>query len=594
MENRMKKQNNRMERIKGMLPELVVLLLCMLLLSVGVSRKEGFHMDELLSFELANAEFTPWIVPTQPEGRLAKFVRNEIAGETFGETVGNLTTTVLDVLQNRGSSKLLSYTADVYEEPAWITAEQFQDYITVDEGDDFHYLSVYFNVKDDNHPPFHFMLLHTVSSLFRGRAEAWMGCVINMACVAICMILLMGLGRLVAPVFGMAEKGRLLGLLAAMLYGVSTGAMAMTLLIRMYGVVTCLCVALLYHHVKKWLTEGFEKNNKGLVLVTVLGFWTQYFFLFYCLILAAVTAVLLWCTKRHRELFCYIRTMVTAAIIGVAVFPFAIADVFSSGRGVEALDNLASGFAGYGARLQSFGAILADRTFGGFLWVVLLLLLVIFVILYGMEYVAAGKPGERRSAGNRRAILGLLILPVLGYFLLAARMSPYLVDRYIMPLFPFVILLGALLLLGVAGYAEQYGKGVTYLMCGVVLAVQLWGLAQYDGTYLYRAYEAQEAVADAYGESPCICVYVGVGYYENLPEFTRYEKTLLVTVEELANRKETASVTEQEDIILLVKSYVDGNRVSQIMQEKYGFTCDKLLYENRENGDSLYRFVKAE
>ena len=40
-------------------------------------------MDELLSFELANGEFNPWIVPTQPQGRLAKFVENEIRGESF-------------------------------------------------------------------------------------------------------------------------------------------------------------------------------------------------------------------------------------------------------------------------------------------------------------------------------------------------------------------------------------------------------------------------------------------------------------------------------------------------------------------------------
>ena len=39
-------------------------------------------MDELLTFELANAEFTPWIVTTQPVGRLEKFVQNEIYGDT--------------------------------------------------------------------------------------------------------------------------------------------------------------------------------------------------------------------------------------------------------------------------------------------------------------------------------------------------------------------------------------------------------------------------------------------------------------------------------------------------------------------------------
>ena len=78
-------------------------------------------MDELLSFELSNAEFTPWIVPTQPEGRLEKFVRNEIEGDSFGDTVSNLIAVARDVVQNKGNSRLLSYQADVYEQPVWLS-----------------------------------------------------------------------------------------------------------------------------------------------------------------------------------------------------------------------------------------------------------------------------------------------------------------------------------------------------------------------------------------------------------------------------------------------------------------------------------------
>lgn len=72
------------------LPELLAVILCLVLMGAGVSRKEGYHMDELLSFELANARYNPWIVPTQPEGRLAKFVNEEIEGDSAGETLENL------------------------------------------------------------------------------------------------------------------------------------------------------------------------------------------------------------------------------------------------------------------------------------------------------------------------------------------------------------------------------------------------------------------------------------------------------------------------------------------------------------------------
>ena len=300
----------------------LAVILCLVLMGAGVSRKEGYHMDELLSFELANARYNPWIVPTRPEGRLAKFVNEEIEGDSAGEVLENLKNTVTDVLRNRGNSKLLSYKADVYEEPVWITDRQFQDYVTVDQKDAFDYLSVYFNVKDDNHPPVHFMLLHTMSSVFRGTLSPWLGCSINLVCLGITLWLLLRLGRQAADVFSLEGKGRQLGILAVLLYGMSTGALGTVLLIRMYGLLSCLCVALFSVHVEKWKNNGFDKKNRGLIAITVLGFLTQYFFLFYCLLLAAVTAVILLYRHRNKELWCYIRSMVIAAVIGLVLFPF--------------------------------------------------------------------------------------------------------------------------------------------------------------------------------------------------------------------------------------------------------------------------------
>ena len=318
------------DSIKKKACEIAVVLVCVAVFCIFVSMKEGYHMDELLSFELSNAEFNPWIVTTQPEGRLAKFVHNEIDGETFGETMGNLADTVKDVLRNRGNSKLLSYTADVYAEPVWITAEQFSDYIMVEGRDAFNYLSVYFNVKDDNHPPLHFMLLHTVSSLFRRNISPWMGCVINLGAVIGILILLYKLSGLLAPALGLENGGRPLGLMAALSYGLSTGAVATVLLIRMYGLVTLWCVLYFYLIVKKWQDASFDRKNGKLIFVTMLGFWTQYFFLFYCLLSAAVAAVCLWKSRRRKELFCFIRSMLIAALTGLALFPFALSLINNS------------------------------------------------------------------------------------------------------------------------------------------------------------------------------------------------------------------------------------------------------------------------
>lgn len=580
-------------RWKKILPELLAVILCLGVLCIGVSFKEGYHMDELLSFELADARYNPWIVPTQPEGRLAKFVREEIQGDSFGETLMNLKSTVTDVLKNRGNSKLLSYKADVYEEPAWITSGQFRDYVTVDGSDAFDYLSVYFNVKDDNHPPVHFMLLHTMSSLFPGTLSPWLGCTINLICVGITLWLLLRLGRQLSEIFGMEEQGRLLGILAVLLYGLSTGALASVLLIRMYCLLSCLCVALLSMHVEKWKEHGFDRSNKGLIAITVLGFLTQYFFLFYCILLAAVTAAGLLCSKRMRELWIYIRSMVVAAVIGLVLFPFAIADVFSSGRGVEALDNLTSGFAGYGARLLAFARILADRTVGDLLLGAgCATAVVLAVVLWYRRH----RGQELSMSREVRGILCMLIIPVVGYYLLASRMSPYLVDRYVMPMFPMIALLFALLLccLGkrlakASGWKERLvGIGLMAL----IIVVQGLRLASYDGEYLYRGYGQQEQLAEEYASLPCICVYAGVGYYENLPEFMHYDRTLLVTAEELAERKDVDSLRMLDRVVVLIKPGVEEETVSSVLREKYGMEPEETLFSEGVHGDNIYLYVR--
>lgn len=567
--------------VKISLPEILVLLLCLLVLGGFVLRKEGYHMDELLSFELANAEFTPWIVPTQPVGRLEKFVLNEIRGESAAETWGNIVETVKDVLENRGSSRMLSYKADVYEEPVWIDRQQFIDYITVGEDDAFNYLSVYFNVKDDNHPPVHFMLLHTISSIFRGKITPVMGCTVNIAAVAGIIILLMKLGSVYAEAFAIGD-GRAFKLTAALFYGLSAGAVATTLLIRMYALLTFFCVAYFYILVKKWQNDDFERHNKLLIFVTVMGFLTQYFFLFYCLVLALVISVLLLRSEKYKALISFIRSMIIAAVSGLVCFPFAISDVFSSGRGVEALDNLTQGISGYGGRLAEFTRVIMQRCGGYTVGVLFVLAVVLFVT--GLVL------GRNILEKNSGPLLWMLFVPPVIYFLLASRMAPYMVDRYMMPLFPFVMFSFILIVFLICRQVKRSGAVIAVLL----VLLEIAGTVNYDGTYLYTGYSDQLDVAQQNAHNACICVYAGVGYYENLIEFTDYDKTLLVTMSELEDREDTESITELKEVVVLVKYGVLPEDVEKVMVEKYGFERGELLYHTGElTSDTIIKYVNT-
>jgi hypothetical protein len=595
---------------------LLSLLVITAVLSYFVSQKEGYHMDEILSFQLSNAEYNPWIVPIQPVGRLAKFLNNEIRRDSLQETWGNMAFVAGDVIKNRRNSLMLSYKADVYDEPVWITAKQFHDYITVGPADAFNYLSVYFNVKDDNHPPVHFMLLHTVSSLWQGKAEPFMGCLINiLAVLGICMLMIRIGGLLpfgdettLEPASGKglwADSRFVAGVTAALLYGLSSGAIATVLLVRMYATMTFFCVWLFYIHLKKYREKGFEHKNKGLVAVTVLGFLTQYFFLFYCLSLAAVNILLLWQEKRKRELVCYVRTMIIAAVLGVAVFPFAIDDVLNSGRGVEAWENFGRS-SGYSPRLLAFGEILLVRMFGSLqnaLVAGVVLLVSALVVGLATHKKTSGEPAPARSEGQaesvmstsnkqgKRAFLLQFIVPPICYFLLAAKMSPYLIDRYIMPVFAFAMMGLAFLIVG--GLRLCQGQRRFGLAGLLVLGLCVGNVLAYDGQYLYKGYAAQEKVAEEYAGLPCVCIYRGYDFYNNVKEFTHYQKTLLLKMEELEGRQENDSLRELNQVVVLMKGYVDEARVREILAEEYGWIPVAELLQDGLHGDRLWLFEKA-
>lgn len=587
------------ERLKRNKWQLAVLILVLLVQCFYISQKDGYHMDELLTFELANAEYNPWIVPTQPVGRLAKFMQQEIYGDSLGETLGNLKDTVADVLRNRGSSKLLSYKADVYEQPVWITREQFHEYITVGDRDGFNYLSVYFNVKDDNHPPLYFMLVHTMSSLFRDRISPWMGCVFNLAAVMGCCILMFALGRLLAACHYIEERtGERWGLGSALLYGCSSGAIATTVFIRMYGVLTFLCMLSLYLHLQKWLGEqsgagkDFMKKNGLLILVTALGYWTQYFFLFYCLLLALTTVILLFRGGRKKEAFRYVRSMVIAAVIGVGVYPFGVKHILTSGRGVEAIGNLASGLSGYGERLLAFGRLLLARTLGqGPLEpVIVTALLVLGVALLVIGRSKARDSRDPELAGNGkigwRGLGWMLVFPPVGYFLLAARMSPYMVDRYIMPVFPFA----AMALTGLLIYLwRRLGPAGEGGVLWALLVVSCVSVFTYDGEYLYKGYGIQLQMAEEYASLPCICVYEGYGFYDNLLEFQTYDRTLLVKPSELEGRQD---IGELPEVVILLKQNVEDTEEVWEMLAGYGLRQQGwIIRGNGVYGDILALFV---
>ena len=570
-----------------------IVILSMLFLCTFVARKEGYHLDEILAFQLANAEYNPWIVPTQPVGRLAKFMAEHIDGDSLGETISNIGFIVGDTLKNRGNSILANYKADVYEAPIWIDREMFQAYVRNDASDDFNLLSVYFNVKDDNHPPLHFMCLHLMTSLFKGEISPWHGCVINLVAMAGVLWLLGLIGDLI-----LKKKSSSLALM--ILAGFSMGMVATTIWIRMYALLTLWTVWGLYLHIRKYAgvdQDSFmrwnEKTGKvrwigsvSLFFITLLSFWTQYFGLFFILPLAVVTVVLLLKNKRIQEFWAYIRTMVSAALVGVGLYPFAIGDVLFSQRGTEALSQWQNGFMEYISRLKAFGSILAQNVVGNEILFMAAIVAPAVLIIYR---IIKNLSVFEQIEGWKIAMCGI---PLLAYFLLAAKMSPYFVDRYIMAIFPITALVLMWLwdcAMDVCALKGKYAV-ITNIAAAILVAIISNVNMQGQHTYLYSGYEEQVAIAKEYREYPMVCLYLGSGLYENVIEMEQYAQTILLKPEELASMDESRTEVTKNGYVALIQYPGEESGKAQLKQvmDVFGGTKAELLYEGGAFDDVIY------
>ena len=185
---------------------------------------------------------------------------------------------------------------------------------------------------------------------------------------------------------------------------------------------------------------------------------------------------------------------------------------------------------------------------------------------------------------------GMLILPTLVYFLLAAKVSPFYVDRYVMPVFPMV----ALLIIFLWGQAIDCPKA-KYILPMLALCLVLIQAVERQGThtYLYTGYKEQVALAEEYSEYPLVCCYEGDCFYENIIEMGIYQQTMLVKPYELEFMDKERTDVTRSGYVLLIKdagAQYGQERVESVMKV-FGGSSAEFLTSGDSRGDAFYLII---
>lgn len=359
-----------------------IILTVIILISLAISTfymysKQGYHEDELLTYNLAN------------------------------------------------SSKQLN------TDGGWNTPEDFNEYLSVDINDRFDYVQVYQNqIIDASHPPFYYALVHTVCSFFPESFSRWYAYSINVIAMAGILILLFKIAKKITDnnVYALTSTGA---------YAFSIACFTTTIYLRMYATLTFFVLAFLYMSIKLYEKKNTVniKDCILLCLITVFGVLTQYYFILFAGLIGLVFLVFKIKEKCVKDLVKYIASALIGAAIALCVYPFIISNVLGGNRGLGSLSfsiDLITIVTYIVYKLCTYVQILAKELFVNQIW--LLAFCSVCLLVFGI-YLRFFKKKKlsRKSA--------LAVIPAIIFFIAISLLSPFNSDRYVMASLPIISML---------------------------------------------------------------------------------------------------------------------------------------------------------
>lgn len=237
----------------------------------------------------------------------------------------------------------------------WLT------YLTVQEGGlDFQH--VWKNQASDVHPPVYYLVLYLICYFFPEKFSIWYAASINIVFALLTLFIVKKL------VYELTNSQNMTSAIS-LFFILSGGILSSLLFLRMY-VMTMFLVSLvtwlfLYSTRLRKLSYRFYVP---LILVSYIGALTHYYFIVYLFFLCLVYGIWLLGCKRILETVLFVFSMGLSGCLAVITFPSMLKHMFLGGyRGVESIENLKGSVSDYAIRLGSFYQFVNERLLGGVL-----------------------------------------------------------------------------------------------------------------------------------------------------------------------------------------------------------------------------------
>ena len=431
----------------------------------------------------------------------------------------------------------------------------------------------------DVHPPLYYYLLRLVCWLSPGIFSKWQGLALNVVFFILAWLTLAGITKEITD----NNKKNVLAVCA--LFGFSPAVFSGVMFVRMYMMLTFVCLFILYVHIcaitrQKRSLSGFYIP---IMVLSFIGFHIHYYFAVFLFFLAAVVTLYLFFHKESRkESFIYAGFVLAGLMVSVLIYPACLGHIFRGYRGTEAQDAFFD-FSNIGDRFSFFFDLTNEYVFGN-MFVALLLCL----ILLGLT--SRVKQKEDALARPERQAYMLTLIVTVGYFLVVAKTALLNAEEAIRYEMPVYGLLMVLVMVGLGSRLQfldngKNTKAISVIFAGLVcltLAGEIIGLANDKVCFLYPQDKENIAWASEHRDEAVVYIYNPSNrwmIWDETGELMQYENIYFVSTD-----NETVVADErlsEESIVYVYAMRGDSAEgiLQNLVQENGGFSDVRMVRE---------------
>lgn len=543
---------------------------------------------------------------------------------------------------------------------AWMDTKEISDEFMVLPGEGFRYSTVKLMQTYDVHPPFYYYILHTVCSLTPGIFSKWQGLAVNLLFYVLCLPLIAGIcGEILCQHKKTGEIGRfrgnnsdrnstpdlcqLLTIFSLLLFGFSPAILSGVMFIRMYVLLTFLCLLTVYMNLRilsyadeyrtatgrdpQAESDGRKPWRRqilyglGLFALTFIGTQTHYYYIVFLFFSAAYMTLYLFIRRTEgpadtdrdadgrpvsgnvsysadvRNAIAYAAPILAGLAASIAYYPSMLSHIFRGYRGTEA----AGAFFDMGnlrERAGLFVGMLDEYLLPGMFY-----LLVLYALIMYITYRYAGK--RPRSLNHQIALIATITA---GYFLVVlktALMNAEEAVRYEMPVYGLIIILTVYAVLKLIFFGAGSSEGpeeehITYpsrgygsvrfktiMFCAllaIALLLQLRGLFSGKVLFLYEDDRASYDWAAEHKDDVIVYIYNPDNQWmiwDDAAELMEYDRIFFISADNTDDITDTAITGADSIYVYAVRTDEAADRIDKLLADNENITNKTVIRELR-------------